>query len=162
VAGGRSGETAIDFSIRRATASDAPGILACLRAAFEPFRQQYTAGAFADTVLTAEALERRMAAMTLFVAMSDGGEFIGTAGCDIEGHIRGMAVLPEWEGRGVAKELLGAIERELQHCERISLDTTAPLERAIRFYERQGFTRSGKVTDFFGMDLFEFVKTIRR
>ena len=45
-------------------------------------------------------------------------------------------------------------------CSVISLDTTAPLERAIRFYEGNGFQRTGKVTDFFGMPLYEYAKKI--
>jgi hypothetical protein len=40
----------------------------------------------------------------------------------------------------------------------VTLDTTAPLVRAIRFYERHGYVRSGAVTDFFGMPLYEFRK----
>jgi hypothetical protein len=31
----------------------------------------------------------------------------------------------------------------------------------MRFYEKHGYRRSGKVTDFFGMDLYEFVKELR-
>jgi len=30
----------------------------------------------------------------------------------------------------------------------------------MRFYEKNGFRRSGKVTDFYGMPLFEYVKTL--
>ena len=76
-----------------------------------------------------------------------------------EGHIRGMAVLSEWQGSGLASKLLASAESELRalgcSC-RITLDTTAPLRPAIRFYEKHGSHRSGKVTDFFGMELFEF------
>jgi len=34
------------------------------------------------------------------------------------------------------------------------------LKRAIRFYERSGFSTSGKVRDFFGMPLYEYFKAI--
>jgi len=34
------------------------------------------------------------------------------------------------------------------------------LERAMRFYEKHGYRRSSKVSDFFGMPLFEYVKTL--
>ena len=43
---------------------------------------------------------------------------------------------------------------------RVSLDTTEPLRRAVRFYERHGFRPSGRVSDFFGMPLFEYVKEL--
>jgi GNAT superfamily N-acetyltransferase len=71
-----------------------------------------------------------------------------------------MAVLPRWQGKGVASALLEAAETELrnQRCNRVTLDTTEPLMRAMRFYERRGFTRSGRVSDFFGMPLHQWVK----
>src|SRR5260370_33456381 len=40
------------ISIRRRTSVDAPGILACLREAFQAYRQFYTTDAYLDTVLT--------------------------------------------------------------------------------------------------------------
>lgn len=44
------------MSIRTATAKDASGILMCLLAAFEEYRDSYTSGAFADTALTTETI----------------------------------------------------------------------------------------------------------
>jgi len=38
-------------------------------------------------------------------------------------------------------------------------DTTEPLRPAVRFYERNGYRASGRVTDF-GMPLFEYVKRL--
>jgi GNAT superfamily N-acetyltransferase len=117
-------------------------------------------------VLNRGTLERRLAEMTLFVATGGAGVVVGTIGCAAvspgEGHIRGMAVRPEWQGRGVAGRLLAAAEEELRArgCGRVSLDTTAPLKRAVRFYERNGYRASGRVADFFGMPLFEYVKPL--
>jgi GNAT superfamily N-acetyltransferase len=153
-------------SIRRAAPADAAAILDCLSSAFASYSERYTAAAYADTVLSTETIRERMASMSLFVAGTPGGEIVGTIGCRItspgEGHLRGMAVLPPWQGHGVAADLLAAAEAELrnQHCARITLDTTEPLQRAMRFYEKYGYLRSGKVTDFFGMPLFEYVKII--
>jgi len=42
----------------------------------------------------------------------------------------------------------------------VTLDTTRPLERAIRFYERCGYRATGVVRDFFGMPLFEYAKDL--
>lgn len=79
-----------------------------------------------------------------------------------EGHLRGMAVLPEWRGTGLAGALLAAIESWLQAraCRRITLDTTLPLSTAIRFYEKNGYKKSGQVANFFGMPLVEYVKEL--
>ncbi|MGA9355158.1 MAG: GNAT family N-acetyltransferase [Terriglobales bacterium] len=162
--------TARSFTVRPAAEADSAGILACLHAAFEAYRSSYSVAAFADTVLTPATLQQRVATMRLFVAVSEVGEVIGTIGCQVveasanskEGHIRGMAVLPAWQGSGVAAQLLQSAEGELRTrgCSWISLDTTEPLVAAQRFYEKNGFSRSGKVTDFFGMPLIEYIKTL--
>jgi GNAT superfamily N-acetyltransferase len=105
--------------------------------------------------------------MTVFVATSPSGQVVGTVAGKVvrpgEGHIRGMAVRPAWQGAVVAAQLLGRVEWELREkrCIRISLGTTEPLERAMRFYEKNGYRRSGKITDFFGMQLFEYVKPLQ-
>jgi len=149
--------------IRKATPADSPAILAVLRAAFAPFESRYTAAGFEDTVLTPDILRERFKSMTIFVAEDQG--IVGTIACAAngeEGHLRGMGVLPAWLGKGVAAELLGAAEVELRamKCKRLTLDTTEPLQRAMRFYEKHGYRRSGRVGDFFGMPLYEYEKTI--
>jgi ribosomal protein S18 acetylase RimI-like enzyme len=154
------------ISIRRATLDDAPGILECLRAAFEPYRDRYTPEAFADTVLSPGTIQSRLIGMSVFVAVSCSGAIVGTVGGSrvgqAEGHIRGMAVHPDVAGTGVAHSLLQAVENELRQrgCTRLSLDTTTPLERAVRFYVRNGFRATGVIRDFFGMPLFEYVKQL--
>lgn len=153
------------ISIRKAELRDSETILSCLAAAFAPYRDQYTPDAFLDTILSPETIHTRLAEMCLFVATSD-GKVIGTIGCQKqdteEGHLRGMAVLPEWQGTGVADALLSAALSELrkQHCSRVTLDTTEPLKRAVHFYERHGFAPSGRVTEFFAMPLYEYVKPL--
>ncbi|HEX5434689.1 MAG TPA: GNAT family N-acetyltransferase [Candidatus Angelobacter sp.] len=162
------------FIIRRANPGDTEGILACLRAAFALFESSYTPAGYLDTVLTPEALASRFKSMSLFVAIAEGGEVVGTIACarvgdkedgeDAEGHLRGMAVLPEQQGSGVAGRLLQQAEAELRAlgCSRVTLDTTEPLKRAMRFYERHGYRRTGRVTDFFGMPLYEYAKELPR
>ena len=150
--------------IRPATTADAAGILACLAAAFEPYRQQYTAAAFADTTLDERTIHERLRAMHVLVAVADGG-VVGTVAGAVagrEGHLRGMAVLPSYSGSGVASSLLNAIEAELRlrRCTRVTLDTTEPLERAMRFYERDGYRRTGRVSDFFAMRLIQYAKKL--
>jgi GNAT superfamily N-acetyltransferase len=154
----------ISYVIRRATDADLAGVLQCLATAFEPYRQEYTRQGFAGTVLNQHALRERMRKMHILVAVSDsmivgtiGGSFAGK-----QGHLRGMAVLPEWRGTGVARRLLFAIEMWLAErgCNRVTLDTTLPLKAAMRFYEKNGYVRSGKTSDFFGMVLTEYVKAL--
>ena len=153
-------------NIRRATDRDNEGILNCLSSAFATYHDFYTPAAFQDTVLTPELLKQRLKSMSVFVAETSSGQIFGTIACSqvsqLEGHLRGMGVVPEWQGRGVAKKLLDCAQNELREfgCERITLDTTEPLVSAMRFYERNGFRRTGKVSDFFGMRLIEYAKEI--
>jgi GNAT superfamily N-acetyltransferase len=154
------------FSIRSASADDASGILHCLQTAFEPYRKDYTPQAFEDTVLNSETVRKRMVAMSIFVAVSPTGEVVGTIACKVvepgHGHLRGMAVLPQWHGQGVAKELLAVAEEELrrQGCTRVTLNTTEPLHRAVHFYEKNGYRASGKIREFFGMPLYDREKQL--
>jgi ribosomal protein S18 acetylase RimI-like enzyme len=153
-------------AVDKADTGDSVGILDCLREAFEPYRPSYTHAAFQDTVLTPETLAQRFSSMTIFVAQDDDSNIIGTLGCNRinpeDGHIRGMAVRTAWQGRGVADALLKTAESELRYlrCRRITLDTTSPLQRAISFYQKHGYRASGKVSDFFGMPLYEYVKDL--
>jgi GNAT superfamily N-acetyltransferase len=152
------------ISIRQATLEDLPGILACLRAAFEPYRARYTPEAFRDTTPDGEALRLRLHAMTVLVA-AELDRIVGTIAFSLEGtegHLRGMAVLPDRQGSDIATSLLSRAEAELRArgCTRVRLGTTEPLERAIRFYGKRGFAPTGRVTDFFGMPLHEYAKRL--
>jgi len=105
------------FSIVRATLDDADGILTCLRAAFEPYRTQYTSAAYEDTILTENTVRQRIETMTVLLARNEAGLIIGTIGAAVqgtEGHIRGMAVVPSSQGTTAAVDLLEAIETELK------------------------------------------------
>lgn len=157
-----------DFTVRRAKASDASGLIVCLRAAFEEYRDEYTPGAFADTVPDLDSLNDRLRTMWVYVAVSRQDRVIGTLAAAVtknaDGHLRGMAVDPGFQHRGVAKALLTMAIDDLRRsgCARVTLDTTAPLRRAMQFYERHGFQRTGRVSDFFGMELYEYAKGVGR
>jgi N-acetylglutamate synthase-like GNAT family acetyltransferase len=159
-------EAVAAFSIRRAACSDVREILACLRAAFAPYESQYSPDGFMDTVLTEHTLEARLDAMTVFVAVDRAGRIVGTLGCGVqsgrEGHLRGMAVTPVWQQRGVASRLLKIAEDHLRSCDCtcVTLDTTHLLTRAAGFYLRHGYQPTGKVGAYFGMPLIEYRKML--
>jgi N-acetylglutamate synthase-like GNAT family acetyltransferase len=154
--------------IRKARLEDASPILECLAQAFAPYRVSYTPAAFADTVLTRRTLRQRFQEMTVLVAIDDTDGVIGTIAYKVEeigrGHVRGMAVGLRWQGSGVAKSLLDRAESDLRklRCNVMTLCTTRPLERAICFYEKNGFQATGEVSSFFGMDLLSYRKDIGR
>ena len=156
------------FRIRKARLADAGEILDCLAQAFAPYRVRYTSAGFADTVLTEQTLRQRFREMTVLVAIDPSGGVIGTTAYKVaesgHGHVRGMAVGPGWQGSGVAKSLLDRAESDLRKlgCTIMTLCTTQPLQRAIRFYEKNGFHATGEVGIFFGMDLLWYRKDIGR
>jgi GNAT superfamily N-acetyltransferase len=154
-----------DVQIRVADTGDAPQIAACLETAFAPYRDFYAPQAYADTVPSIDGILRRLASMRVLVAV-DGDQVAGTIAGALneqgEGHLRGMAVLTPWQGSGIATQLLTALEDYLgaQGCCRVTLDTTLPLQRAIRFYQSHGYRHSGVIGDFFGMPLYEYAKDL--
>jgi GNAT superfamily N-acetyltransferase len=153
-------------TVRAAAACDASAILRCLHEAFAPYCTQYTPAALEDTVLTSATITERLQRMTVLVAVDESGDVVGTlacSNCEREGHLRGMAVRPQWQGSGVAARLLAAAEDRLRTraCHHVTLDTTEPLKRAMRFYEKHGYRPTGTVSTFFGMPLCEYRKELR-
>jgi N-acetylglutamate synthase-like GNAT family acetyltransferase len=154
-----------DFIIRIATPQDAKRIHEVILNAFEEYRSFYSPEGFRDTVMSEELVLNRMKIMTIFVAEDKKGKVIGTIGWqkvnEKEGHIRGMAVLPEWQGHnGPASILLQTVEKDAinNSCKFLSLDTTEVLKRAQSFYKKHLFKETGKTGNFFGSKIYEFVK----
>ena len=90
-------------------------------------QQHYTPDAFAGTVLTAETFRKRFAEMRELVATDDSDQVVGTIAYkseNSEGHIRGMAVKPQWHGCGISTRLLDDVESGLRelHCSAVTLD----------------------------------------
>lgn len=154
------------FSVRPATEADLPGVLSCLARAFEPFRAGYTPEAFLHTVLDERLGQERLATMRVLVAVGPDGRVLGTASwfrpSPTSGHLRGMAVLPEFQGTGVAQGLLDQAVAEIRDngCRKVTLRTPDSLDRAVRFYTRNGFRPSGAVADFYGMVVTERVRDL--
>jgi ribosomal protein S18 acetylase RimI-like enzyme len=153
------------FKIRKAIPQDSKNIHEVVLAAFEEYRRYYSTEGFEDTVMSEELVSERMKNMTIFVAVHKKEKIIGTIGwqkvSDQEGHIRGMAVHPKWQGRNSpASALLQAVEKDaiLNKCKFLSLDTTAVLKRAQNFYKKHQFKKTGKTGDFFGSKIFEYIK----
>ncbi|MHA2391529.1 MAG: GNAT family N-acetyltransferase [Promethearchaeota archaeon] len=157
----------MDYIVRKAEPKDAKGIHEVILAAFEEFREHYSPEGFTDTVMSEEIALRRINRMTLFVAIDQKDNIIGTIGWknidEKEGHIRGMAVHPNYQGKkSPATKLLQMVEEDARSrgVSFLTLDTTAPLKRAQDFYKKHGFRETGKRGNFFGITIYEFVKEI--
>ena len=159
----------LEYIIRKAQPKDAKGIHEVVLAAFEDFRHFYSQEGFANTVMSEKAALERMKEMKIYVAIDKYGEIIGTIGwkkvSEKEGHIRGMAVHPKWQGKNdPAASLLEKVENDAlsQGCIFLTLDTTEILKRAQNFYKKHGFKETGKIGDFFDSMIYEFAKKISR
>jgi ribosomal protein S18 acetylase RimI-like enzyme len=121
------------------------------------------------TAFTSDASESRQRTpesyrSRLGPARPEGGEFllgawadgslVGAIGCERDarlkarhiGHIVGMMVLDDWQGRGVGRDLLVAAlarARAAQDVEMLTLSVTTSNRAAIGLYERLGFSRYG-------------------
>lgn len=152
--------------VRPAQYEDVSGVIGCLTEAFAPYRSVYTAEAYADTVLTPATFEARLHQMTILVARSSTGAVVGTVGYRMiahgHGHLRGMAVQPALQGLGIAELLLRSAEEGLYDlgCRRVTLNSTAALQRAMTFYERRGYRGTGRTREWHGMMLFEYEKAL--
>src|SRR5260370_7443308 len=127
-----------EIVIRPAGPGDEEGILSCLAAAFEPYQAKYTPEAYADTVLDEASLKKRLQYMYVLVAVASEG-IVGTVAASLvngEGHLRGMAVRPEWRGTGLPALLLRAIETwaESQARNRVPLATAFPFQPPLSSY----------------------------
>ena len=157
----------LKYLIRKARAKDAKGIHEVLLAAFEEFRYFYSSEGFADTVLTEESVLKRIEEMTIYIAVNQNDEIIGTIAWknldNDEGHIRGMAVHADLQGKeNLATALLANVEKDArsQGCSFLRLDTTEVLQRAQYFYRKNGFKKTGKTGNFFGATIYEFAKRV--
>jgi N-acetylglutamate synthase-like GNAT family acetyltransferase len=158
-----------EYLIRQANRDDAKGIHKVLLAAFEEYRHHYTPEGFSNTVMSEDAVKERMKEMVIYVAVGKKRNIIGTIGWqkidEKEGHIRGMAVYPDWQGKkSPAAALLNTIEDDARSkgCLFLTLDTTVVLRRAGNFYRKHGFKKTGKTDNFFGSKIYEYSKHLKK
>jgi putative acetyltransferase len=151
--------------VRLAVPDDAPSIASVLYESFIEYKDSYTEEGFAATALPSERIKTRMTEGPVWVALLN-DMIIGAASAVPRGeglYIRGMAILPSSRGQRIGELLLRQIESFASDrgFKRMFLDTTPFLSRAIRLYERFGFSRNSEAThDLFGTPLFTMEKTL--
>jgi predicted N-acetyltransferase YhbS len=158
----------VETIIRVSTPSDAEAISTVLRAAFTPFKDGCTPGAFNAITPNAEEILGRYNEGPIWVAVDD-DTVIGTVSTVPEPewlYIRSMAVSPDRRGTGIGFGLIAAVENYAVEngFDRLFLYTSLFLTGAERFYEKCGFVR-GRETEadeWFGTPGWAMEKKISR
>lgn len=152
--------------IRAATANDAAAIAAVLRVAFLEYEPQYTAEGFAATTPAAAGILKRLGEGPIWVASQE-EQMVGTVCAFLRERtcfLRGMGIVPIARGQHIGVRLLEQAEQFAleQGAQRLYLNTTPFLERAIRLYQQYGFQwmEEGPLT-LFGTPLLTMVKPLR-
>ena len=141
------------MNIQPARQQDLPEILAVQRAAFEAEAQLVNDWNIPPLTQTLDELADDLRKGIMLMAVNEDGKIVGT----VRGHkapdgfyIGRLAVLPQWQGRGMGSALLEAIidlaqttpktAEQVQTCaNRLVLFTSTKSERNLRLYERFGF-----------------------
>ena len=149
------------ISIRRLVPADLADYKELRDAMLAAYPQAFSSDAAEGRSRTPESYRSRLG-----LERPEGGEFtlgawqgprlIGAIGCERDmrvkvrhiGHIVGMMVRGETQGRGVGRALLDGCLAEARRAEglaMLTLSVTAGNDPAIRLYERTGFSRYGSL-----------------
>ena len=131
------------LAIRAAELADAAAIAEAIRAAFEPYRGRLrpTPSALSETT---ESIRARIGAGQGFVADA-GQRIVGCVMTQLNGpadlYVGRLAVVPEWQGRGLARRLMERAEAfaRARGCTQMSLGVRIALKENIAFFERLSF-----------------------
>ena len=130
----------MDGTIRRCEAADSPAILAIVNDAAQAYRGHIPADRWHEPYMSADELDRELAAGVAFWGCEGAGGLAGVMGLqDVRdvALIRHAYVATAVRGRGIGGRLLGHL---IEHATRpLLVGTWAAATWAIRFYERHGF-----------------------
>src|SRR3989338_6988692 len=99
-----------------------------------------------------EALEDIRKGNTYFII--ENGQIVGGVSYELKApdhaHIGGLAVHPDYQGRGIARAAMLKVLDKLKDTLKIDLVTHPDNERAIKLYESLGFARGETIENYFG------------
>jgi ribosomal protein S18 acetylase RimI-like enzyme len=151
---------------RKAKINDKEKIYNILLNSFKPYKKDYTEKGYYSTILSPEKIEERINEniFKIFVVTID-KKIVGTVSIlhqDDRYYIRSMAVEPDYQNKGVGLFILENIFdiAKNENIKKISLESFKPLKKAVRFYEKHGFKKTGIIKDLYGNEIFEMIKIL--
>ena len=107
--------------------------------------------AYLDAFTLEKSEERAFQWRDNILVAKDGDRVVGFVGYGHHGpedpdtgEVFALYVLPEYQGRGVGQRLMDAAFEKLSACPRLCLWAVKGNDRAIRFYEKNGFHLNGE------------------
>lgn len=86
-----------------------------------------------------------------WIAINEKNDIIGTIGLKNKGNaigeLKSMYVYKHYRGDGIAQDLLNTLIKFAGKYEKVVLDTYKKFERAIKFYEKNGFINVQTIGD---------------
>jgi len=113
---------------------------------------------FSETAWSIEAFWAELAGVPdtrRYWVVEVSGSVVGYAGVMVVGReadVQTIAVAPEHRGAGLGAVLLGQVidEAKRRQCNQVMLEVAADNESALRLYERFGFARLAKRSNYYG------------
>ena len=137
------------WDIERAGADDAPAILAVQYQAYRGEAALYGDVTLPPQAETVGALRAAFESYTVLKAVVDGLIVGAVRGREADGtcYIGRLVVAPEYQGRGLGRALLMAIEKAFAHVRRFELFTGHKSLKNLEFYARRGYVEFRRVRD---------------
>lgn len=129
------------IEIQQARIEDAEAILALQRLAYQSEARLYNDNSLPPLRQTLDELRRELTNQTFLKAVEE-GRIVGSVRAYQQGEtcsIGRLMVHPEWQGRGIGKALMHAIEACFATATRFELFTGSKSEGNIRLYQRLGY-----------------------
>lgn len=149
------------LTVRAATEQDLPSILTIQRDAFGEYEGLYKTSAW--TAETLEDVKRDAAQKKILVAEWE-GILVGSVRFWVVGGvcvIRLLSVSPLYQGRGIAKGLMEAIEQRVTECHKFYVCTMLQTARNVGLFLRLGYRPESVLPNHYnGLDLICLAKYV--
>lgn len=127
--------------IKQAKKEDVPEIIAVQKLAFYDVAKYYNNFRLRPLQTTIEEMEESFSSYIYFKKIID-NSIVGSVRVkvlDNKGHIENVIVHPDFQNRGIGKELIGNLENILIDCNSFELFTGKDTPKNVTFYEKLGY-----------------------